>query len=79
MFEPQAENASYPSAVKYSRALISSPFPFLPGTEQANAEEGEVVKKKKKKKEKKHRAEEEAALAEEPCTSTEVEVRWELF
>ncbi|KYO33392.1 nucleolar protein 58 [Alligator mississippiensis] len=47
--------------------------------EQANAEEGEVVKKKKKKKEKKHRAEEEAALAEEPCTSTEVEVRWELF
>ncbi|XP_019379051.1 PREDICTED: nucleolar protein 58 isoform X2 [Gavialis gangeticus] len=41
--------------------------------EQANAEEGEVVKKKKKKKEKKHRAEEEAALAEEPCTSTEVE------
>ncbi|XP_019409360.1 PREDICTED: nucleolar protein 58 [Crocodylus porosus] len=41
--------------------------------EQANAEEGEVVKKKKKKKEKKHRAEEEATLAEEPCTSTEVE------
>uniref|UniRef100_A0A7M4DYS8 Nucleolar protein 58 n=1 Tax=Crocodylus porosus TaxID=8502 RepID=A0A7M4DYS8_CROPO len=45
----------------------------LKGTEQANAEEGEVVKKKKKKKEKKHRAEEEATLAEEPCTSTEVE------
>uniref|UniRef100_A0A452J0F5 Nucleolar protein 58 n=1 Tax=Gopherus agassizii TaxID=38772 RepID=A0A452J0F5_9SAUR len=47
--------------------------------EEADVEEGELVKKKKKKKEKKQRAEEEAALAEEPSTSTAVEVRWESF
>ncbi|KAH1184646.1 nucleolar protein 58 [Mauremys mutica] len=41
--------------------------------EEADVEEGELVKKKKKKKEKKQRAEEEAALAEEPSTSTAVE------
>ncbi|XP_050825561.1 nucleolar protein 58 [Gopherus flavomarginatus] len=41
--------------------------------EEADVEEGELVKKKKKKKEKKQRTEEEAALAEEPSTSTAVE------